>query len=283
MNIFISGSNGFIGKNLKIFFKEKGFSVYSINREYFNLNVHDFANIIYNADVIINLSGFPIYKPWTKKNFKKILASRINTNIKFYEALKIINNKNIIYFTASAIGIYDNIHIHNEDSSLYSNDELSDIICKWEDAAKKIQTCVNNFYIFRLGIVIAKNNGFLENILKFSGLYIFPFSINNPCLSIIHIDDVVQIFYYIISKKPESYIYNVVCTKWISIRDFLKLIKNYKPFLIIPLPQFFFKFIFGRRHILFTKGQKVISKNLNTFNYHYKFSLPVDIIKEVFK
>ena len=283
MKVFISGSSGFIGSNLKSYLSYKGFEVYSLNRSDFNLDNNAFTNIIHDADIIINLSGYPIYKPWTKRNYTKILNSRIKTNLKFYESLKTIKNTNIIYITASAIGIYDDIHIHDEESKSFAKDKLYNIVREWENAALNIKSIINNFYILRLGLVISKEKGFLNNILKFVKLFIFPYPINNPSLSIIHINDVIKAIYYLIKKKPSNSTFNLVCKEWISNLDFLKLIKQYKLFVIIPLPKFVFRLIFGKRHILFTRGQKVIPKNLVDSNYDYKYPYPVDIINAVFQ
>ena len=54
MNILITGSNGFIGRNLKFSLLEKNFNIFEFNR---NDNLNKLENLIEKSDIIFHLAG----------------------------------------------------------------------------------------------------------------------------------------------------------------------------------------------------------------------------------
>ena len=64
MNILITGSNGFIGKNLKLYLKEKGYSVNEFNK---SKTLKDLDKSLMNSDIIVHLAG---QNRGVKKKFK---------------------------------------------------------------------------------------------------------------------------------------------------------------------------------------------------------------------
>ena len=54
MNILITGSNGFIGRNLKLFLSEKNFNIFEFNR---NDSINRLEKLIKKSDIIFHLAG----------------------------------------------------------------------------------------------------------------------------------------------------------------------------------------------------------------------------------
>lgn len=87
MIIAISGSGGFIGKQLTAYFQAKGYEVRRISRIAADTSASEIVRQLIGVDVIINLAGAPIIGRWTK-SYKKILwDSRIISTGKIVEAI----------------------------------------------------------------------------------------------------------------------------------------------------------------------------------------------------
>ena len=69
MNVLVTGSNGFIGKNLIIRLDELGVNVLTYTRKN---SIQDFPNLIKKSDFIIHLAGEN--KPKDVKNFNIVNA-----------------------------------------------------------------------------------------------------------------------------------------------------------------------------------------------------------------
>src|SRR5512133_2328409 len=114
MKIAISGSTGFIGKQLSDYLLRSGNELVVISREDLAGGSNQLAKVINSADVIINLAGATVLQRWTDRNKQLILASRVETTRLLVEAV----GKNLsglypkIFINASAIGIYSNSGSH---------------------------------------------------------------------------------------------------------------------------------------------------------------------------
>ena len=116
MKIAISGSTGFIGKQLSDYLLQSGNELIAISRADLAGGCNQLAKVINSADVIINLAGSPVLQRWNKKNKQLILSSRVDTTRLLVEAVQ----KNMpahlptVFISASAIGIYENSGVQDE-------------------------------------------------------------------------------------------------------------------------------------------------------------------------
>ena len=81
MKITITGSSGYLGREIIRFLEKNKFIVNSIKRKKDNSYFWDPENkkinneIIDNSDIIINLNGAKIIQPFRRKNLSKIISS----------------------------------------------------------------------------------------------------------------------------------------------------------------------------------------------------------------
>ncbi|RXJ88265.1 epimerase, partial [Malaciobacter molluscorum] len=61
--VSITGSNGFVGTNLKHFFESLGFKVVGIKREELK-DINKLSKIIEDSEIVINLAGANIINRW---------------------------------------------------------------------------------------------------------------------------------------------------------------------------------------------------------------------------
>lgn len=270
MKIAISGSTGFIGKRLTAKFIEKNIEVISIKRDDLLLSIEDLSKKIEGVDVIINLAGAPIAARWNE-NYKQLLvSSRIESTKKLVSAINYLKIKPNLFISTSAIGIYDTIGIHTEQSVNYGGNFLSDLCINWEQEALKAQT---RTAIFRLAVVLDKNEGALPKML-------LPFKLGlggkigngKQHFSWIAIEDLINAYLFIIERKELSGIFNLSSPQPINNIELTKVIgKTLKRPTLFTVPTFVLKLLYGEGAGVITEGQAVIPENLlsNGFIFIY--------------
>ena len=261
MKIAISGSSGFIGKSLTDRFTEKKIEVISIKRDDFLLNIQDLSKKIEGVDVIINLAGAPIAARWNQSYKQLLVSSRIETTKKLVAAINHLNVKPNLFISTSAIGIYNNVDIHTEQSVNYGNNFLSELCMNWEHEALKAEI---RTVIFRLSVVLDKNEGALPKML-------FPFKLGlggkigngKQHFSWIAIEDLINIYFFIIERKDLSGIFNLASPQPINNIELTNTIgKALKKPTIFKVPIFILKLLYGEGAGVITEGQAVVPEKL---------------------
>ncbi|MCT4642922.1 MAG: NAD-dependent epimerase/dehydratase family protein [Bacteriovoracaceae bacterium] len=246
MKILICGATGLIGKTLTLELLKLGHSINILTTQEVNTVDFDFpANIFYwnpskniidvsalkDIDLVINLSGYSIDKKrWDKKVKSQILNSRVLSTRLLVKSLNQIN-PNIRLINASAIGIYQEGFI-------------KDVCEKWEH---EVISFYKNYYILRIGIVLAKEGGALNKMLpafKFGlGAYLGS---GKQVMNIVHINDLVNQIIHIASHNPQQKIFNGVSHS-LTNKEFSHLInKTLKKPLLFKAPRSIIKIILGQ-------------------------------------
>ena len=218
MKVLITGSNGFIGKNLKLYLSErKEIEVICFNKKD---DESLLPNILKKVDFIFHLAGV---------NRSKNIDDFQNINSKFTERLcgiiKDINRKIPIVFTSS---------IHAEDNNLYGKSKQS--------AEKALINLKNelglNIYLFRLLNVFGKwakpNYNSIVATFCYNITREIPIRIDdeNKTLELVYIDDVIKRFVELIdetNKKTEKKDFEKINpTYHITIGDLAKQLYAFK-------------------------------------------------------
>lgn len=271
MKIAIAGSTGFIGKKLSEKFRTLNYDVIPLKRDDFKPeNNQELIKKIEGCDIVINLAGATIAKRWTKKYKKILYDSRIETTRILAEAINNLKNKPQKFISVSAIGIYDNINNHTENSINYGDTFLSKICIDWEAEARKAYT---KLIIPRLSIVLDKTEGaFKKMILPFKYGIGLVFGKGNQYFSFIHIDDLVSAFLYFIENPYCEGVYNLSTGKNLKYYDFARICnRKYKNRILIHIPELFLKKILKEGHIILTQGQSAIPERLKNDNFKFKY------------
>ena len=213
MKILITGSNGFIGKNLKYFLIEKKYKILEQNR---NDSLKKLISSLHECDLIIHLAGEN--RPKAKYLFKK---NNENLTKKICQILVKNNESKPIIFSST-------IHFNKNNSYGKSKKECEKILLNYK---KKMKADVS---ILRLPNVYgkwAKKNynsaiaTFCYNLSRNKKIFI---SKEKKKVNFLYIDDLVkQITHIIFQKdfKPYPKIKNV---QQIKIIDIVKKIKNFE-------------------------------------------------------
>ena len=258
MKFLITGGTGLIGTRLSQLLIDNGHSVNILTRKIKNQDNSSLKYFVWNTskktvdnkcidgvDVIINLAGSSVFSLWTKSNKKMILKSRLDSLSIIYELMKKNKNKVKRIVSASAIGVYPNhkSKVFYENSNEISDTFLGNVVYEWEKKAKVFSEININLSIIRIGLVLSKNGGMLEKLLKLNNLGISSIiNDGNQCQSWIHIDDLVNIFLFT-SLNNINGLVNGVAPSPVSFKELQNNISsNYKkPFLSLNFPKWLLK------------------------------------------
>lgn len=270
--IFIAGGRGFIGQELQQRLESDGYSVFILSRSEYQSNPVKLAEKIDGSYAVINLAGATINKPWTARYKAEILESRILSASTIAQASSLCKQPPERFISTSAVGIYDSVLEHTEQSTFFADGFLAEVCRKWEAAPVNVPAATK-LIIIRLGVVLGKNGGMLKKLKPLfnyclggrmgSGDQAFPF---------IHIHDAAEAFIHILSQQSPAEIYNLVSPKMITNKQFTRAYAKalHRP-AILAVPAFALKILLGKRSALILDGQKVIPEKLQQEGFKFRF------------
>lgn len=272
MKIAISGSSGFIGKHLTIFFSDRGDEIVSLTHSLFQQKTDDYLKeALSGCDVVINLAGETINQRWTDHVKKKIRSSRVETTRKLVSLINEQALKPALFISASAVGIYPDQGTYTENGA-EGTGFLSEICMDWEEEAQKLSADVR-LVIVRFGVVLALDGGALPKML-------FPFRLfaggkiasGDQGFSWIHIEDVKQAILFVITHPELSGVINFVSPQPLTNKNFTHAVAAVlgRP-AWLTIPGFVFRFLYGEGEVLVTKGQQVYPSRLLSAGYSFRY------------
>ncbi len=281
MNILITGGTGFIGSALTKFFIQKGYLTTILSRHCPALSSVriiksiEQINVDEKIDIIINLAGAPINKKWTNSYKEVLIDSRLEITKNLILLIKSLKTKPNLLISASAIGYYGNqSNNYIDENSLYINDFTHKLCNLWELEAKKAEKLGVRTCITRLGVVLGKNGGALEEMLPIFRLGLgAKIGSGKQFFSWVHIDDVIGAFNFLIKDKTQKGIYNLTSPNPVTNYRFTKeLGKMINRPTVLTIPKFVIKMIFGEMgDKLLLNGSAVYPKKLLDSGYEFQF------------
>ena len=275
MKIAISGSTGFIGKQLTDFLLRCGYEIIVISRKDLIGTDNQLAKIINSADVIINLAGSSVLCRWNERNKSQILSSRVDTTRLLVDAVRNSTTDYCpkIFINASAIGIYKESGIHDESSDSFNADFLASVCKAWENELVPLNELNLRTCVLRTGIVLGTTGGPLARMLPLFkvGLGGKIGSGKQP-FSFIHISDFCHAIKHLIENPQSSGIYNLVSPEFTTNEHFTKVLARclHCP-AVFTVPEFALKIVYGQAAGLLTKGVSVKPAKLLKDGFQFKF------------
>lgn len=259
MKIALTGASGFVGSELQKKFQ----NCIVISR---NDTQESIVKKLDGVDVVINLAGAPIMKRWSESYKKVLLESRIESTKKLVNAVNQSDVKQFI--STSAVGIYPDNSVCDEDCDDISKDFLGSLAYLWEQTAL---TCKKPTAILRFGVVLGKEGGALKQML-------LPFSLGlggnigdgRMMMSWISMNDLMRMYEYIIDKKLTG-IFNAVSPESVSNAQFTKALGAvlHRP-TFLPFPKFMLKLIFSEGAVVLTGSKEVYPKALLNAGFEFE-------------
>jgi len=273
MKVALFGASGFIGTYLKRTLRQDGHDLTLVLREAFQKNDADFCNAFINRhDIIINLSGAPLSRKWTDAYKQEIYDSRILTTRKIAESINRAFNPPNTLINVSAVGIYKDGARCTEETVELAGNYLGMLCSDWEAEARQArEKC--RVVLLRMGLVLAKDGGVLERMAPVfrSGMGA-TVGKGEQGVSWIHMDDLMNVFRFILSNPPIEGVVNAVSEYPTDNYYFSETLgKMFGQPVYFTIPRFILKLIYGEGAQLLTQGQKVLPvvllRNGFVFNY----------------
>lgn len=290
MTILITGATGLVGQELVSLLLQNGYSVHylstSKNKLVSNANYKGFywnpktAEIdtasLTNVEVIVHLAGANVAKKWTKSYKEEIIESRVLSTQLLFQTLQKTPNQVKQIVSASAIGIYPDslTNIYHETDLDVDVSFLGNVVKLWENEASQFQKLEIAVSKIRIGIVLAKNGGALQEMVKPIKYGVgAAFGSGEQYQSWIHIHDLAAVFYHVI-KNELSGIYNGVSPYPVSNAELTKAIAKTleKPLFLPNIPKFIMKIMLGEMHEILFSSQHVSCRKLLDENFQFKFA-----------
>ena len=298
MRVLITGGTGLIGSSLTEFLLKKGHEVVHLSRKpaeqavvrtyHWDIRkgyIEDGA--LDGIDVIVHLAGAGIAdKKWSPKQKELILSSRVDSAELLLDQINKRGTSLKVFISASGISYYglktvDHIFSENDPPS---EEFIGDVCVKWEAAADKF-TENSRVVKLRTGIVLAKNGGALEKIIKPIRFgFGAPLGTGSQWVPYIHLHDLVRMYYFCMVNEVEC-VFNAVNGDHITNSDLTKAAAKTlgKPLWLPNVPSFVLKMIFGEMGDLVLEGSRVSSDKMQGKGFSFDYPNLGDTLRDLLK
>jgi uncharacterized protein (TIGR01777 family) len=290
--IAISGSTGFVGRNLLAYLRAAGHDVRTIVRTKTD-NPHDILwdiskkwmekEKLEGVDVVIHLAGESIDQRWTASAKQRILQSRKEGTELLASTIVELQRPPKVCIFASAIGVYGSNpeYVCDEDAPM-GTDFLSTVCQVWESAAQPLKEVGIRVVQPRLGVVIGAQGGVLQKML-------LPFSLGlggnigsgRQWMSWVALDDVLRSMLYMIHTDHVQGPINLVSPQPLQNADFTKILGTvlHRPtWFSVPSPAI--RLLFGEMgEALVLQGARVNSNRLQQMGFSFQWSELSDFLR----
>ena len=216
MNILISGGSGLVGTNLISKLTSKGHTIVNlttnpkkvgktknISNVYWNPAKGEIDKTqVENIDAVINLAGFNISNKWTEANKKEMIDSRVESTALLVKAVLESSSKPSVFISTSASGYYVASPNAMTEESLAGKDFLSTMSTLWEKETDALNQTSIRKVIFRVSVVIDKNDGAVGKMLPFFKLGLgAAIGSGKQMMSWIHLDDLTNMYIHALESN----------------------------------------------------------------------------------
>ncbi len=238
------------------------------------------------VDVIVHLAGESLASGrWTEEQKRRIRDSRVLSTRNLVAGIGSAIPKPKALICASAIGFYGDRGEEEltEDASA-GQGFLSDVCQEWEQEAGAAQSFGMRVAPVRIGVVLAKEGGALEQMLP-----IFKFGLGGSLgggqqwFPWIHIEDVLGIFQHAIFNESIAGPINAVAPDIVTNADFTKaLAATLHRSAMFAVPSFVLRLGLGEMADLLLGSTRVIPVVATTTGYQFQYPLLRDALANLF-
>jgi len=287
MKILITGGMGFVGQYLSHFFLSRSARVVAVGlRPRRNVIAHEnfkylsadttrkgaWLDTLADTDVVINLAGKTIFKPWTKRYKQAIYDSRVLTTRNLVEGLP--EKTETVLCSTSATGYYGD---GGEDLLTETAPNGADFLAKvgrdWEAEALQAEKKGLRVVIARFGIVLGETGGILGKMVPAFRYFLGgPLGSGRQWFPWIHMADLAGALCYLIENRDRQGIFNLCSPNPVRNRDFVRALAavlNRPAFM--PAPAFLLRLFMGELGGAILCSQRAVPQRLLQTDFRFQF------------
>lgn len=294
--IAIAGASGFIGQALCRELVAQGHEVHVLGRSAAHLaktfsdclpaeRIHNYQELNQlDPNVLINLSGENIAaRRWRPAQKRRLLASRVELTEQLCHASAQWPSLHT-FINASAIGVYGNGGDDQLSEASPPGQGFSAELCqRWENSARPQCRRI----IARFAVVLDRDTK-LGALAKMRPAFALGagvvFGSGEQWQSYIHRHDAVQAIIFLMHSTSLSGVFNVCGPQPLSNRRFSQLLagKLGRP-LLLAMPEFVAKLLFGEMRELFYQSQRVVPQRLVDAGFEFRFASVDEMLDDALK
>lgn len=300
MKVVVAGGTGFVGKQLVklLLTQEHKVVVLTTRRDCVNAPgdaiTHSYWNpqtdevdrhIFEGAGAVVNLGGYSIMKPWTKRNKQRMIVSRVQSTALLCKTLAELNMNHAVYVGVSGADVYrDTGELCTEDSP-HDNGFPARLVQHWEAAAEVLDVRGIRKVIFRMPQVWAREGGAMAKLMAYYrwGLCVAFGKLHTP-VSWVHIHDVLHSIHFAITQPEVSGVFNLSATEPATQGDVRRLLAHamHRRVWLPPVPAWFLNFTIGERSKLLTSGVRLSNALWRSKGYVFRYNRADEAIAQIF-
>lgn len=303
MRIAITGATGFIGRRLTNFLVGKGHYVTVLSRnarkvqELFDNKVRalrwasdnkgELVRELDGTDAFVNLSGENIGSSlWTKRKRKRILESRLSGGKLVTDVISSLSRKPDLLIQASAVGFYGSRGEEILDETSPAGEGfLADVVCRWEDSTKEVESLGVRRVIIRTGVVFASDGGALPKLaLPYTVFFGAVMGSGKQWIPWIHYSDELDAIYFLLTDRFSSGIYNLASPNPARMNDVCAAIsESLRRPTVMHVPESLLKMVMGKMaDETILPSQRVTPSRLANAGFAFRHAGIKTAIKQIF-
>lgn len=294
LNILITGGTGFVGSRLTKALVSEENHVYILTR--FPDNYENSKEITYIAydhyvrdlptiHAVVNLAGDTLFGYWTTDKKTNIMKSRTEVTQHAVEMMQQMEKKPEVFISASAIGFYGTSEdvIFTENTTDSGDDFLASVSQAWETTAMQVADELHiRTVCTRFGIILGEKGALSYMTLPVKMFAGGKIGRGEQWMSWVHVDDVVNSIIFCIRNKHIEGPVNVTAPNPIRNKEFTKVLaKVLKRPYWFTTPSPLIRSTMGEMSELMTKGQYVLPKKLEDYNYQFSYPKLAGALHEI--
>lgn len=297
--VLITGASGFVGQALAQKYLDAGWRVNGLgtsqnhpmadgHNNFFWTSADTslpgvWQDLVAQSDVIVNLAGRNIFKPWTKAYKKAIYESRIQTTKHLVDAMPDTFQGQLI--NASAAGFYgDRGDTPLTETQSYGTGFLARVCRDWEAQAQKATSKGATVAVMRFGVVLGPGGGALEVMAQAFKMFAGgPLGSGKQWFPWVHMDDLIQGIFFLMEHNARG-IYNFTGPVPIRQKEFAKELGRalHRP-AFLPAPAFFVRLFMGQLGDSLLYSQKALPAALETAGFRFKYGTVAGALAHIFR
>ena len=287
--IILAGGSGFIGQSLSPFLVSKNYEVVVLTRDksdhhgsireahWDGKTLGDWTQFVNGAIGLVNLTGRSINTRHTPEHRREIIDSRVNSVRILDEAIDRCVQPPKIFVQIAGVGVYgDKGERICDETTLPGDDFVSEVCKKWEAAFDSVDSPNTRKVLFRLGVVLGRNGGFLQILSKLTRWFLGGHVGNGrQCVSWIHIADLSRMILQAIEQEQLTGVFNATAPNPVTNAELMRELRRalHRPW-SPPVPEFAARigsWLMGTEASLALVSQRCVPKRFLENGFDFEF------------